>query len=85
MSENFCDFCPCQNCKHGDEYLSHCKTVDGKWICSICWTYDLCTSNDNPFGAIRSKNGPCPNNQQCEHRPQLVGNWQAFNPNKVYV
>lgn len=65
----FCDFCTCEMCQTGaDDYLElfHAQTVDGQWICDICFSYDQCTTGPN-----RNPNGPCENNE-CEHRPRLI-------------
>ena len=71
----FCDFCDCEDCRDGSELLYHASTTDNKWICDVCWTYDLCTSNNNPFGVDRNPDGPCPSNVECRHRPRLSGPW----------
>jgi hypothetical protein len=65
----FCDFCSCAACKYGwkDCKMSHAPTVDGKWICNVCYSYDLCTSGPN-----RNYNGPC-EDKTCQHRPKLSG------------
>ena len=72
---NFCDFCPCEECRNGVDGLSHAQTKEGKWICDICYTYDVCTSGPN-----RSRHGPCETeygtlNPNCVHRPILVTGW----------
>jgi len=70
----FCDFCSCASCKYGWEISSikHAPTVDGKWVCDVCYAYDLCTSGPN-----RNPNGPCEDENgksiPCEHRPKLSG------------
>lgn len=43
----------------------HAQTVDGRWICNTCFTYDLCTS-----GPDRNNDGPC-KDKLCRHRPRL--------------
>lgn len=76
MNNNFCDFCDCDDCKYGAEWLCHSECIDGRWICDVCWRYDVCTS-----GEKRSKFGPCENENgkpiaNCEHRPTLkTGIW----------
>lgn len=65
----YCDFCTCRDCQFGTKYLSHAQTSDGRWICDVCYTYDLCTS-----GPTRNKNGPC-EDKNCHHRPKLITGW----------
>jgi len=70
---SFCDFCDCSDCKTGDNGLFkiyHANTSEGKWICDICYAYDVCTSGPN-----RSFNGPC-KDKLCEHRPKLISEWK---------
>lgn len=69
--KNFCDFCDCDECKFGADYdwFLHAQTNEpDKWICSTCYTYDLCTSGPN------RANHPC-ENKECIHRPKLVTKW----------
>ena len=77
----FCDFCDCANCKDGAEWLSNASTSDGRRICDVCYVYDLCTSNNNPFGAKRNPDGPC-TNKDCEHRPKIIGEWAEYENNE---
>jgi hypothetical protein len=65
---NYCNYCPCEDCKNGRKDLSHAKTIDGSWICDVCYTYEVCLD----AGAI----APCPSKVKCEHRPKLVGEWE---------
>ena len=69
---NFCDFCDCDDCKYGNGIVStnHAQTSDGRWICDICYTYDMCTSGPN-----RNPKGPC-DNKNCEHRPKIISSWK---------
>lgn len=69
----FCDFCKCDDCVNGNDWLFHAQTSKGFWICDVCWLYDLCTS-----GPERNKNGPC-EEALCPHRPALVGPWLDLN------
>lgn len=70
----FCDFCKCDTCRYGDSYLQHALTSDnGKYICDVCFLYDLCTSDHNPYGVARSDN-PC-ENKNCKHRPKILSKW----------
>jgi hypothetical protein len=63
----YCNYCSCDDCKYGwaTTYMKHAPTEDGKWICDVCYTYDVC-----PSGPCEDENGKsiC-----CEHRPKLVG------------
>jgi hypothetical protein len=74
MKDAFCAFCDCDQCQHGDPLVLHCQTEDGSWICDVCWKWDVCTS-----GPLRNSNGPC-EEANCIHRPKLVGEWIAFDP-----
>ena len=38
----FCDYCDCEDCKYGNSYLVHAQTVSGKWICDVCYQYEVC-------------------------------------------
>lgn len=68
---NFCDYCPCENCVTGESIFTmhHAQTTNGKWICDVCFSYDLCTSGPN-----RNPNGPC-DDKKCKHRPRLISGW----------
>lgn len=66
----FCNFCDCTDCQNGTKLLSHAETKDGKWICDICYYYDMCTN-----GPDRADN-PC--SGPCKHRPVLIGHWLKF-------
>lgn len=68
-TEAYCGYCDCEDCAHGTQYLYHAKTADGRWICDVCYTYDLCTS-----GPQRNANGPCEDGP-CPHRPLLMTEW----------
>jgi len=72
----FCDFCTCESCTEGTKGLFHALCVDGRYICDVCYTYDLCTS-DTPGGPPRNPSGPC-DNKDCIHRPKLIGEWIEF-------
>lgn len=73
MKHNFCDYCDCTDDDGNVRTdLSHAQTVDGRWVCDICYYYDLCvmTRNDpNP-------SGPC--RDDCKHRPKLMTKWATF-------
>lgn len=69
----FCDFCNCRDCLYGDgiHLLQHAPTADGRWICDVCWCYDVCTAGSH-------HNGPCEDARgapivDCPHRPRLTG------------
>ena len=71
----YCDFCTCEDCKHGRKDLTHALTSDGRWICLTCYQYEVCI-DAKPRGS-----GPCESiingkiilNPDCGHRPKLVG------------
>lgn len=65
----FCDFCTCEDCVQGHQGRFHAETVDGRWICDVCFTYDQCTADDGT-GKPRNPNGPCAETE-CPHRPRL--------------
>lgn len=68
----FCDFCDCKECEFGygpKKKIYHARTIDGRWICELCYNYDLCTAD----GPNRSSN-PC-TNRDCIHRPRLASEW----------
>ncbi len=68
----FCDYCKCDTCKNGEFYLSHAKTPGNKWICDVCYSYDVCRQGPNA-----NKGGPC-DNDDCEHRPKLLTEWRKY-------
>jgi len=72
---NFCDFCPCESCKFGDKHLSHAQTDDGKWICDVCWRYEICM--ETKMALLGKHDGPC-DNLDCEHRPKLITEWKKL-------
>lgn len=71
MKSNFCDFCDCADCKNGRQDLRHAKTADGRWICDVCYTYDVCVDAWRKQGV---RLGPC--EHPCNHKPKLIGGWQ---------
>lgn len=71
----FCDFCPCSDCLNGQKYLAHAETSDGRWICDVCFTYDLCVNGQRKAGGPVT--GSCDEEEECDHRPKLVGGWQC--------
>jgi len=71
----YCDFCPCNLCKHGDLLSQHAQTKDGRWICDVCYGYSLCIA---AFRAQGLRRGPCgdhTNDPPCTHRPGLTTDW----------
>lgn len=80
---SFCDFCNCEQCRNGGMFsstlpLHHAQCNDDRWICEVCYLYDVCTSGPN-----RSKHGPCETKDgeldiECQHRPKLVSKWIPF-------
>ena len=77
----FCDFCntTCTMCQVGERGAFHAHTADGKWVCDTCWLYDLCTSDENPYGVPRNPSGPCEKGD-CPHRPKIDGPWVEWEP-----
>lgn len=78
--QHFCDFCECETCKDGESWLSHAQTIDGRWICEVCYDYEVCLDATAVIinGKKRSPNGPC--DKPCEHRPKLTtGKWLKLN------
>lgn len=69
----FCDFCDCADCQGGREGLTHAATADGRWICDVCYTYDLCTGANKQ---VPRAPHPCAD-KNCAHRPRLIS---AFVP-----
>ena len=63
----FCDFCQCLDCYYGTRLLQHAQTRDGRWICNVCWLYDVCQDDGGQ---------PCDSNT-CHHRPE-VSLWVAW-------
>lgn len=64
----FCDFCDCDDCKNGTKYLTHAQTSDGKWICDVCYQYDVCVDQKRKNNDY---SGPC-ENLDCAHRPKVT-------------
>ena len=69
---SFCDYCQCSNCQNGVSDLYHALTENDKWICEICYCFDLCTS-----GPTKNPNGPC-EEKDCRHRPKLKSDWEKM-------
>lgn len=63
----YCDYCPCEDCQYGTKYISHAQTDNGKWICSTCFNWDLCTN-------VIGLHGPC-EDKECVHRPKIITEW----------
>jgi hypothetical protein len=71
----FCDYCPCKDCvngQHGKYKLSHAQTLDGKWICDICYSYEVCLDGKKANNEL--VDGPC-EDKNCKHRPKLATTW----------
>lgn len=70
----YCDFCKCEQCQNGDapHKLTHAQTIDGRWICDICFSYDECVRQQRAQDLPRN---PCAN-IECDHRPRIVGEWK---------
>ena len=71
----FCDYCNCSDCVGGENWLSHARTVEGKWICDVCYDIELCVTAKALSGEFGD---PCEKGC-CEHRPKLVDNyWESY-------
>lgn len=68
----FCDFCDCDDCQLGSDFLYHAQTNIGTWICNVCYAYDVCTSGPN-----RNSDGPCAR-KDCVHRPRIINDWLPY-------
>ena len=68
---NFCNYCSCSDCQYGTTYLYHAETINGDWICDVCYLYDECVIAKIKLNQFT---GPCPN-KDCEHRPKIIGEW----------
>jgi len=62
---SYCNYCPCKDCKHGSKYIKHAQTINGDWICDICYTYEVCLDAD--------MDEPC--KTPCVHRPKIISEW----------
>jgi len=72
VKKPFCDYCSCPACQYGETYLSHAETSTGKWICDVCYCYEVC--QEDP---VRKGKGPC-EDYNCKHRPTLISDWIEF-------
>lgn len=72
----FCDFCKCDSCKFGESHLSNAQTEDDRWICDVCWLYEVCM--EAKIAKFGKHDGPC-DDRNCEHRPKLKTEWTKFN------
>lgn len=68
----FCDYCSCSDCMLGKSYLSHAQTENNKWICDVCYSYDVCMNKQRE--ETGTHNGPC-SIENCNHRPKLITSW----------
>lgn len=68
----YCDYCPCQGCQEGEPWLTHAQTINGKWICDVCYEYEVCQEWSD-----RKGKGPCLGEEraECTHRPKLSTDW----------
>lgn len=69
---SFCDYCTCEDCRTGAHGLKHAKTIDGRYICDVCYTYDVCVIAQRKEDGYVT--GPC-EDTNCKHRPKLVTPW----------
>jgi hypothetical protein len=65
----YCDYCDCEDCIKGKIGLSRAQTIDGKWICDLCYYYGVCVRGEN------SPPAPCAG--LCDHRPKIITKWMA--------
>ena len=63
----FCDFCTCEDCREGTKCLGNASTEDGRYICDVCYYYEVCLD--------AGMNEPCPKHPLCAHRPILTSEW----------
>lgn len=71
----FCDYCECEDCRLGTSYFTHAKTSNGKWICDVCYEYEVCQEWSD-----RKGKGPCLGSERaaCTHRPKIVSKWEKW-------
>lgn len=83
----YCDFCTCGDCQEGTRYLRHAPTVDGRWICDVCWQYEACIDGKRAAAGVaygeksRGRFAPCVDEYgkpiaDCGHRPKLAGDFR---------
>ena len=65
----YCDFCKCSDCQNGTPYIVHAQTSDNRWICDVCYDYEICQKFEERKGL-----GPC-DDKNCVHRPKLISEW----------
>jgi hypothetical protein len=73
----FCDYCDCDMCVEGLYDILHAKTSTGRWICEVCYEFDVCVCGNAKVGI---HDGPCETLDGalipgCPHRPRIVGAW----------
>jgi hypothetical protein len=71
----FCNFCKCRDCVNGTDYLRHARVKGNKWICDVCWRYDVCVAAKRKEGKPGGDRNPC-DDMNCKHRPKLIGEWE---------
>jgi len=76
----FCDFCSCDRCRDGSDLIQHAQTEDGRWICDVCYTYDVCINAFLDRGLRRGPCGDYAGDLPCTHRPKLVTDWLDKDP-----
>ena len=70
----FCNFCKCSDCINGSKFLRHAQTTKNKWICDVCYHYDVCIDAKRKEG---KREGPC-DDKNCVHRPKLKSGWEKM-------
>lgn len=64
-SKIFCNYCDCEECRHGDKGLYHALTINGDYICDICYNYHYCGCNNSCKGG-------------CVNRVVLISDWKKY-------
>ena len=75
----FCDFCKCSQCQTGNPgvprfTVTHAQTSDARWICEVCFDYDVCVDGQRAAGEPVD---PC-EDELCKHRPRVVSEWTGW-------
>ena len=67
----FCDYCPCEDCRDGADYTSSHLCADGSRICGICLLsepcFDVISHDRKRGGSVFCKDHP-----NCRHKPKLA-------------
>lgn len=74
---SFCNYCLCQTCQNGRGGLTHALTSDQKWICDVCYYYEVCLDRCEIKHGNKPRHEPCKYSEECESRPKLIGKWTS--------